>query len=123
MARHTEGGSKKSFQQSPESIDIAGNIFLGGREKAAMWVKEDFVRKYHFIFAGICAGLSLGWVFFTTPYLTWIPFALAIPYTIIGLTVKGVTAEETQRNALVTTLELTCFVSIYACMFVYWLEM
>ena len=30
-------------------------IFVG----TAAQFKEDFVRKYHFIFAGVCAGLSL----------------------------------------------------------------
>ena len=93
--------------------------FLIGVGTAAQF-KEDFVRKYHFIFAGICAAFSLGWIYFTIPGLFWIPFALAVPYSIFGFAINGVNAEGAKRNSLVTFLELVCFVSIYLCMYVYW---
>ena len=95
--------------------------FLIGVGTAAQF-KEDFVRKYHFIFAGICAAFSLGWIYFADPRLFWIPFALAVPYIIMGLAIKGVNEEGVKRNSLVAFLELVCFMSIYTCMFLYWLE-
>ena len=92
-------------------------IFVG----TAAQFKEDFVRKFHFIFAGICAAFSLGWIYFTVPKLFWIPFVMAVPFSIIGVITKGVNAEGVKRNSLVTFLELVCFVSIYICMFLYWI--
>ena len=115
-------------------------IFVG----TASAFKDDFVKKYHFTFAGICAALSLLWIASTFLFpAVYVVGAVTLCFIPLGFIWKGVTAEllewkremsqhenplmrkppngrEYNRISLTFWLEMICFVSLYICLWLYY---
>ena len=104
---------------SESSIFFCGAflIFVG----TAAQFKQDFVRNYHFAFAGICAALSLIWIGFTYIQGLKIVVILTPISVLLGAYIPSVNADDkVKRNSLVFFLELVCFVSLYGAMGLYY---
>ncbi|MDR1225871.1 MAG: hypothetical protein LBK47_03110 [Prevotellaceae bacterium] len=113
-------GSGISPENAVFSIFFCG-VFLVGVFTAAPF-KYDFIAKYHFAFAGICAGLAFLWIFLVIPSMWWIIPTLAVPFLILGFLIPGNTAEGKSKNSVTFWLEEVAFVSLYVSMFLYYLQ-
>ncbi len=84
--------------------------------------KEDVIKKFHFAFAGICAGLAFLWIFLTIPSMWWVIPVLAVPFLTLGFLIKGNTVEGEYKNSVTFWAEEVAFMSLYICMFVYYIR-
>jgi hypothetical protein len=96
-------------------------LFLSGSflvfVSTAAAFKENFVKRYHFLFAGVCAACSLAYIGFIAPFYLIVPGILGSMFVFYGLGTDGVNKEKVKRNAVTFYLEMVCFVSLYLVLF------